>query len=254
MNSADLAVKEVVFTLSNVRGNSDGQAYLAMLANLPQGRKLPAVIAVHGSNRGALDYRDTLFYAEQRNIALSHGYLFGAISNGTDTWGRDDGLYNLKLFYDYLVANYPVQEKVALWATSAGGTLANRMVKEYPDKVSFVLGTFPVYDLLSGFEHVNSCKLAWGTDDPATFKSLIAGKNPAEFPHALKNHDFYIAHGSADKAVPLAENTQRMAADVGSNVRLEVIEGGVHGTGNFAFFGDVIEQAFKDHPAAYTNI
>lgn len=82
---------------------------------------------------------------------------------------------------------------------------------------------------------------------------MIAGKNPAEFPDALKKHDYYIAHGSADKAVPLAENTQRMAADVGSNVRLEVIEGGVHGTGNFAFYEDVIEQAFKDHPVAYSN-
>lgn len=253
MNAADTAIREVAFTLSNVKGNSDGQAYIAMPANLPQGRKLPAVIAVHGSNRGALDYRDTPFYAQQRDIALSKGYLFGAISNGSDTWGLDDGLYNLKLFYDYLISNYPVQEKVALWATSAGGTLANRMVKEYPDKVSFVLGTFPVYDLLSGFEHVNSCKLAWGTDNPETFKKLIAGKNPAEFPHALKNHDYYIAHGSADAAVPLAENTQRMVADVGSNVHLEVIEGGVHGTGNFAFYGDAIEQAFKDHPAAYTN-
>ena len=243
--------KEEIFTLNGVKGRSDGQAYIAMPEDIPIGMKLPAIIAVHGSNRGALDYKHTAFYAEQKNIALSHGYIFAAISNGPDTWGLDDGLYNLKLFYDYLIANYPVQEKVALWATSAGGTLANRMVKEYPDKVSFVLGTFPVYDLLSGFEHVKTCQIAWGTSDLEAFKERIAGKNPTEFPDALKNHNFYIAHGSADAAVPIEENSQKMVADVGSNVHLEVIDGGVHGTGNYAFYGDIINQAFKDYPATY---
>jgi hypothetical protein len=48
------------------------------------------------------------------------------------------------------------------------------------------LGTFPVYDLISGF-NVNSCKTAWGTTDLNTFKKLIAGKNPIEFADALKN-------------------------------------------------------------------
>lgn len=245
-------IEEKTFTLSGVKGKSDGQAYIAMPKNIPEGMKLPVVIAVHGSGRGALDYKNTAFYAEQKNIALANGYIFAAISNGSDTWGLDDGLYNINLFYDYLIANYPVQEKAALWATSAGGTLANRMVKDYPDKVSFVLGTFPVYDLLSGFNNVNSCKTAWGTTNLDTFKELIAGKNPAEFPNALKNHDYYIAHGSADVAVPIAENSQKMVTDVGSNVHLEVIEGGVHGTSNYAFYGDIVELAFEEHPAIYT--
>lgn len=249
--TSNLKTKETVFTINGVKGRSDGQAYIALPEDIPKGMKLPAIIAVHGSNRSALDYKHTAFYTEQKNIALSHGYIFAAISNDADTWGLDDGLYNLKLFYDYLIANYPVQKKVALWATSAGGTLANRMVKEYPDKVSFVLGTFPVYDLLSGFAHVNSCKTAWGADDLEIFQKLINGKNPAEFPDALKNHDFYIAHGSADAAVPIEENSQKMVADVGSNVHLEVIDGGFHGTGNYAFYGDIINQAFKDYPATY---
>jgi hypothetical protein len=213
--------------------------------------KLPVVIAVHGSGRSAMDYKNTPFYAEQKNIALKNGYIFAAVSNSTYTWGLDDGLYNLNLFYEYLLANHPIQEKVALWATSAGGTLANRMVKEHPNKVSFVIGTFPVYDLLSGF-NLNSCKSAWGTSDLNTFKSLIAGKNPAEFPAQLRNHDYYIAHGSADTAVPLAENSQKMATEVGANVHLQVIEGGVHGTSNYEFYGDVVNQAFTEHPAVYT--
>lgn len=246
-------IKEVTGTLTGAKTNHSGQGeyYIAMPKNIPEGMKLPVIIAVHGSGRGAMDYKNTPFYTEQKNIALANGYIFAAISNGPDTWGLDDGLYNLNLFYDYLIDNYPIQQKAALWATSAGGTLANRMVKEHPENVSFVLGTFPVYDLVSGFS-LNSCKTAWGTSDLATFKNLIAGKNPADFPDALKNHDYYIAHGSADAAVLLTENSQKMVADVGSNIHLEVIEGGVHGTSNYDFYGDIIAQAFAEHPAVYT--
>ena len=246
-------LKEVTGNLQGAKVNHAGQGefYVVMPENVPEGVKLPVVIAVHGSGRGAFDYRDTDFYAEQKNIAVANGYIFAAISNGRDTWGLDDGLYNLNLFYDYLVANYPIQEQAALWATSAGGTLANRMVKDYPEKVRFVIGTFPVYDLVSGF-NVNSCKTAWGTSSLETFKTLIAGKNPTEFASALKNHDYYIAHGSADSAVPLADHSQRMLTEVGDNVHLQIIEGGVHGTKDFSFYGDIITQAFTDHPVVYT--
>lgn len=246
-------ITEVTGNLPGAKTNYSGQGsfYIAMPSNIPAGVKLPVVIAVHGSGRDALDYRDTDFYAEQKNIALANGYIFAAISNERDTWGLDDGLYNLNLFYDYLIANYPIQEKAALWATSAGGTLANRMVKDYPEKVSFVLGTFPVYDLISGF-NVNSCKTAWGTTDLATFKTKILGKNPIEFADALKNHDYYIAHGSADTAVPIADHSQRLLSEVGDNIHLQVIEGGVHGTSNYDFYGDVIKQAFAEHPVVYT--
>lgn len=246
------SIKEEIFDLPGAKVNYTGQGtvYIAMPENIPEGMELPVVIAVHGSGRGALDYRDTAFYKEQRDIALEHGYIFASISNGSDTWGLDDGLYNINLLYDYLIENYPAQEKAALWATSAGGTLANRMVKDYPEKVRFVLGTFPVYDLNSGFS-LSSCQSAWGTTDADTFAALIEGKNPADFPDALKNHDYYIAHGDADAAVPLAENAEKMRDDVGSNVHLQIIEGGVHGTANFSYYDGVVEQAFAEHPAVY---
>ena len=86
------------------------------------------------------------------------------------------------------------------------------------------------------------------------FKALIEGKNPADFADALKNHDYYIAHGDADTAVPLLSNSQKMADDVGDNIHLQIIAGGVHGTSNFAFYGDIIAQAFADHPAVYTYV
>ena len=43
-----------------------------------------------------------------------------------------------------------------------------------------------------------------------------------------------------------------MVEDVGNNVHLQVIEGGIHGTKDFSFYGDIIVQAFADHPAVYT--
>ncbi len=254
MNLSDTEFNEVTGILSGarIRYSGQGEYYVALPQDLPEGVKLPLVIAVHGSGRGAMDYKNTPFYIEQRNIALANGYIFAAISNERDTWGTDDGLYNLNLFYDYLIANYPVSENAALWATSAGGVLANRMVKEQPEKVSFVLGTFPVYDLLSGFE-LSSCRKAWETDDIATFKALVEGKNPAGFPEMLKAHDYYISHGSADTAVPVEENSLKMAKDVGDNVRLQVVDGGVHGTFDYAFYGDVISRAFAEHPAIFAQ-
>ena len=88
-------IREEVLKLSGIKGKSDGQVYIAMPGKIPPNAKLPAVIAVHGSGRGALDYQSTPFYVEQRNIALANGYIFAVISNGADTWGLDEGLYNL---------------------------------------------------------------------------------------------------------------------------------------------------------------
>lgn len=236
---------ETVFELPNAKINYSGQGtcLIAMPQSIPDGAKLTAVVAVHGSGRGALDYRNTPFYARQKNIALKNGCIFAAVSNVRDTWGTDDGLYNLKLFLDYLVKNYPVREKFVLWSTSAGGTLANRMVIEAPQMVELVIATFPVYDLLSGFS-LNSCKTAWKTTDLKLFEKLTQNKNPANFPEKLKEHKFFIAHGSADTAVPILENSLKMQKEVGENIFLEIIENGEHETSNYAYYGKAVEKAF----------
>lgn len=244
--------EEAVFNLPNAKVNyaNQGNVYLAKLKNIDSNTKLPVMIAIHGSGRKSLDYRDTPFYRAQRDIALKNGYLFAAVSNGPDTWGLDDGLYNVNLLYDYLQENYPVQNKAALWVTSAGGTLGNRMVYEHGDKVDFVIGTFPVYDLLSGF-NLDSCKTAWGTTDIEVFKTLIKGKNPSEFSQYLKNHNYYIAHGTNDTSVPLNENSQRLKGELGDNVTLQIIQGGVHGTSNYDFYTDAVNAAFRNQRAKY---
>lgn len=231
----------MLFQLENAKINYPGQGtvYLVEPASLPKA----VVIAVHGSGRNALDYRDTPFYSRQRDMVLENGCVFAALSNRYDTWGTDDGLYNLNLLTDLLRQRYGVN-KVALWATSAGGVLANRMVRNYPEKVLLVIGTFPVYDLAAEF-HLVTCRWGWHTEDKTEFQRLITGKNPADFPDALKDHPYYITHGTADTAVPIEANAYKMQRDVGSNITLQVIEGGVHSTENFDFYGFAVAQAMQ---------
>ncbi len=240
-------MKEFVFSLPGARVNYEGQGtvYIALPENIRNDLKVPAIVAVHGSGRCATDYRDTPFYMQQRDIALKNGCLFAAVSNYQDTWGLDDGLYNTHLLIDHIIENYNVKPSVGIWATSAGGVLANQMVAEYPDKVAFVIGTFPVFDLLSGFA-LKTCKAAWKTDDLEQFKGLIENKNPAAYPQKLTHHKYYIAHGTADAAVPISENSEKMQSLLGNNVYLEKIENGVHGTADYSYYGKAITKAFLD--------
>lgn len=233
-----------IFELSGAKINYKGQG--TCLIALPDGiTPKKAVIAVHGSGRGAFDYLDEPFYKRQLEISLRNGCLFACVSNVRDTWGTDDGLYNLVLLIDHLKANYNM-DKVILWSTSAGGTLANRLVAEHPELVEMVIGTFPVYDLVSGFLVLDSCKTAWKTTDFDEFKQKIQGKNPADFPDKLTHCKYFIAHGSADSAVPINEHSLRLKQDLGENVMLEIIENGEHETSNFAYYGKAVAKAFGD--------
>lgn len=243
-----LEITEQVFILpgSVSRYPEQGLVYIAMPESYADQTSIPFVVAVHGSKRGALDYRDNAFYRAQRDIALRHGCLFAAVSNSYDTWGLDSGLHNVILLVEYLMEHYPVQKQAILWASSAGGVLANRMVMEYPEKVAFVLGTFPVYDLCSVFA-LDNCKKAWGTKCFLEFRKRIEGRNPADHPDTLRKHHFYITHGSNDTAVPIDANALKMKADLGSHVCLEIIDGGTHGTANFDFYGRAVNTAFQNH-------
>ena len=224
--------KEFVLDGARINHNGQGTVYIAE----PECDYSFAVIAVHGSGRGALDYKNTPFYAKQRDISIENGCLFATISNCSDTWGLDDGLYNLNLLVDYIVSNYHIKTKVALWATSAGGTLTNRMVIENSEKIELVIGTFPVYDLNAAFE-LNSCKKAW----------FDKSENPFDIPsfsHSLKTVNYYIAHGDNDDVVPLEKHSLKLSMDLRDNVFLEIIKGGEHSTDNYAFYGEAVEKAF----------
>lgn len=153
------AAKKQIFTLEGAKVNytEQGMVYLIMPDNIPVGVKIPVVIAVHGSGRCALDYRDTDFYVAQRNMALENGYGFATISNGPDTWGLDYGLYNFNLLYDYLMANYPIQEKaISLSGERLRGSIACVCLDTQASGSTAV-------DLQSGShaERMGRCVIAW---------------------------------------------------------------------------------------------
>lgn len=218
----------MVFTLPGARVNYPGQG-TAYIALPPKGKRpLPVVLAIHGSGRSAVDYRDTPFYIRQRRIAAEYSCLFAAVSNGPDAWGTDDGLHNVLLLLDYVKSHYETAPKVLLWATSAGGALAHRLVQSRPNEVAAVIGTFPVYDLTEEFSILPLCGQAWCADTRQAFLQKTAGKNAPDFAKSLKATPYFIAHGDRDALVPLEKNSMALARDCGENIRLEVIPGGEH--------------------------
>lgn len=223
------------FQLPGARVNHPGQGMARIELPANATGKLPVVIAVHGSGRSAPDYWDTPFYSRQRELALEAGCLFAAVSNGPDTWGLDDGLHNLQLLCAYVAKNYCVHARFLFWATSAGGVLTHRMAQACPERVAAVIGTFPVYDLAREFTVLASCSNAWGTREKAEFLQRISGKNPPEFSEKLQNIPYFISHGDCDQAVPLEDHSLRLAQQLPDNVRLEIIPGGDHGTGDFRY-------------------
>lgn len=247
-------VEETIFTLPGAKVNyaNQGQVYLVMPKNIPEGVTLPVVIGVHGSGGNALVFRDHQMYKNIKDFALKYGYIFVALSNGQDAWGTDDGLYNLNLLYDYMQENYQVDERVVLYAYSAGGTLAYRMIRQYPEKVNFIVGTYPVYDMTSFTG--TSAQEAWGVSNYNDYVKAVEGINPSNYPEALVNHKIYLSHGSADTAVPLESNSQKLKDDVtslGGSVELQIVEGKGHDSSVAEYYTTTANNAFKDNPAIY---
>lgn len=230
-------------TITIVSGKT---VYIAAAKDLAdQQNRLPVLLALHGSGREALSYKsgDSLsvpFYVHQRDLALNCGYLFVSISNGPDTWGKDEGMNALLSLYQYLINNYPVETKWVLWASSAGGVLANRMLKEHVEKVRKVIGTFPVYDLNDSYMRLPSARRAWKSAADASLN------NPALDPKALTPVPYLIFHGREDEAVPATLHSEKLQREVnmaGGNVSLYLVDGG-HSTTNFALFDDDIIKEF----------
>src|SRR5699024_8561121 len=206
----------------------------------------PVVMGIHGSGREARSYmpgdkKSVDFYIHQRDLALQNGYMFVVLSNGIDTWGTDEGLRNLKDLYDFIQSNYRVQKKWVLWATSAGGILMNRLIREYPNLVRKALGTFPVYDIADSMNRSNGAKKVWSSE-----KEKLQDINPSRYPEALTLVPFLIFHGKDDQIVPPKFHSEIFKKEVnsqGGDVTLYLVSGG-HSTSNWNVYDENIITDF----------
>lgn len=208
-------------------------------------KEMSVLMAIHGSGRSAASYcpdkEDRVpFYIHQRNLAHASGYVFVAVSNGSDTWGTDHGLKVMDQVYQYVQRKYSTKKEWVLWASSAGGVLMMRLIKEYPERVKKVLGTFPVYDLEEAYERRK------GSNFPFNDNQSVAAVNPAHHPSDLTNTPMLIFHGKRDEAVPVKLHSLRLRDDVnklGGHVKLVKVRGG-HSTSNWHVYKDRMIRRF----------
>lgn len=231
---------ERVFSLPHPAGRYEGQGTVYMAAppdaaDAPR----PLLLALHGSGRDALCYRDVPFYRMQREIALLCGYRFAAVSNGPDAFGLDDGLANVEALYDWIGAHYPGSPCTALWATSAGGLMMHRFYRRHPGRVSLLLGIFPIFDPLA-MPPLPSMLRAFGAPDEAALRRITAalGLVPkAALPGTYRGVRVVVAHGRGDAAVPIAQSRALRAQVLRDGGQMTLIETtGGHSTENFALY------------------
>ena len=234
-------MQELVFWLPNRVGKHEeqGLAYIALPPSAEAGGKYPLLLAFHGSGRGALSYRDIPFYRRQRDIAVSCGYIFAVVSNGPDTFGKDDGLENIENLYTWIGQNYPVSEQVVLWATSAGGLLMHRFFRLSPERVSLLLGIFPIFDPLEMPQLPSMMRAFGATDRDSLLRKVYAlGIVPSAFPKGLYRKKYLvIAHGREDKAVPIAQSHELMKQVERDGGEMTLVEKpGGHSTQNMSLY------------------
>lgn len=227
---------ETVFHLPDAAGCYPGQGEVYLC--IPEGREaLPAVLALHGSGREALSYRDVPFYRAQRDLALSCGFLFAALSNGPDTFGQTAGAENIKGLHSLLIARCRIRPRAALWASSAGGLTMHRYLREAPERVGLLLGVFPIFDPLTQ-PAIPSFMKAYHAQNEAQLRAQTAFLSPQPlFSACYSGITAAVAHGREDRTVPIAQSYAmcRYIRHSGGRMLLHECAGG-HSTENFALY------------------
>jgi predicted peptidase len=192
--------------------------------------RYPVVMGLHGLGQSSLNYTSdgTINHQASRDLALSSGYIFCAVTANCAFGDAEAAVENVKALHDYIVRHYLVHDRFVFWTTSAGGSLGHNVIRKYPAINLGVIGTYPVYD----FEKVIGV--------PVPPKSSPA--NPKSFAHKLGDRAYWIVHGTND-AVVLYSSTQDMARDVspyGGKVHIHPVEGGEHKQGDAYAAGEVL--------------
>lgn len=213
--------------LSGARSRGSGEFHLSWRHGAPPARW---VLAVHGSGRSAQSYSEVPFYRRQRDIVHAAELGFAVVSLGQDVWGRPEGMHDLCLAADWVEGHLGVS-RLALWATSAGGSLMFRYAQCFPARVALMLGMFPVWNLEACAGH-ESCMRVWETEDEAVLKRALEPVNPARF--APPAQPLVICQGLADTVVPAGQHMHMLQALRPLLLHETASDG--HSTGAFALY------------------
>lgn len=239
--------EENIFNLIDEEGSLNyGQVYIVKPKTVE--KKLPLLMALHGSGREALSYRDIPFYTRQRDIAIESGYIFACISNSSHTFGTDEGYENVLKLYEYIKNNYNIYKDIALWSSSAGGLMMHRFFREYKDNIKLLLGTFPLFNPLTTLK-IKSLLRAYGASNEAEFINILKDKSPDRYPLDIyKDTKIVIAHGVDDNAVNISQSEAllKQVTTYGGDMELIKTAGG-HSIENFALYETKsFHKALKD--------
>ncbi|PKQ46516.1 SGNH/GDSL hydrolase family protein [Confluentibacter flavum] len=156
------------------------------------------------------------WHTDADSILVSEGFHLAYI-NTNDKYGSPSAIKIWDDFYDFLITDYKLQEKVALIGVSRGGLFVYNWAKKNLEKVACIYAEAPVCDFKSwpaGFGESEGSLNDWKklkeeygfvSDDEAKLYS----NNPIDSLEALAEAKVPILHmiGLKDKIVPVDENT-----------------------------------------------
>lgn len=184
------------------------------------------------------------FYVEN---LLAHGFHVAGIDVGASC-GSPAGAEVYEAFYQMLMAmkEYRLNPKARMIGQSNGGLSTYGYAFRYPGHVDRVLGICPATDFTSwpGLERIGGsfapAGLAYNLTR-AEMQARLKEFNPIEnvAPLVEAGIKVYHIHGTDDSVVPLEPNTAEFARRykaLGGDIRLEIIEKGVHGGPHKVFF------------------
>ena len=180
----------------------------------------------------------------QTDIALlKKGFHIAYIEVG-GLFGNQVAVERWNLFYRFLTKEHGLSRKVALEGMSRGGLIIYNWARANPEKVSCIYGDAPVCDFRSWpgdlYRRGNNtgrprgawaaCLKAYGLSEEA---ARAYKGNPVDNLEPLAKAGIPILHvcGSADKVVPVSENTaviERRYKALGGNIRVIIKDGVGH--------------------------
>jgi sialidase-1 len=156
------------------------------------------------------------WHADMDSILLSEGFHVAYV-DAVDMFGSPRAVGIWDRFYDYLRANYQLNEKVSLEGVSRGGLYAYSWAKKHPERINAIYGEAPVCDFKSwpgGFGRGVGSKGDWDllkkefgfkSDEEAKVYANVAYDNLDKLAAAKVPLIHMI--GLDDKVVPPEENT-----------------------------------------------